>query len=128
MPGADRLVRVGVDAERDAYEHGAHAGRRRQLRFVGGIEHHRRSLGRRLAQERLALVVAVDDDLGSAEPGRPRERELSVGGDIRADPSSERSSRSTATLANAFVPKATWPPRRGRHDSARARARSVSSQ
>ena len=66
VPGADRLVGVGVDAERDADEHALDAGLRRERGLVGRVEHDGGALGRRLAQERRVLVVPVDDELVAA--------------------------------------------------------------
>ena len=86
VPRADRLVGVGVDAERDAHEHALDTGGGGDLRLVGRVEDDRRTLRGCLAEERLVLVVAVDDDLVAAEPGRARERELAGRGDVGADP------------------------------------------
>ena len=85
MPGADRLVRIGVDAQRDAHEDPLDARRSRERGFVGRVEDDGRAFGGRVAEERLALVVPVHDDLVSAVAGRPRERELTGRGDIGSD-------------------------------------------
>ena len=82
---ADRLVGVGVDAERDADEHALDTRVGRKPRLVGSVEHDRRPARRRAVQERAVLVVSVDDQLLAVEPGRARERELALGGDVRAD-------------------------------------------
>ena len=63
MPGADRLVCVRIDAERDAHENAPHARGRGELRLVGRVQHDGGAFGRRLGEESLVLVVAVDDDL-----------------------------------------------------------------
>ena len=86
VPRADRLVRVRVDAERHPDEGALHAGLGRERRLVGRVEHDRGADPRRLRQEALALVVAVDDELRSPEPRGRRERELALGRDVGADP------------------------------------------
>ena len=50
------------------------------------VEHDRCTDRRRLRQEGLVLVVAVDDEVAAAEARGTRERELAGGGDVRADP------------------------------------------
>ncbi len=85
MPGADRLVGVGVDAERDAHEHALHPGGSRHHRLVGRVEDDRCAFGGRVAEKRLALVVAVHDDLVAAEPGGPGELELAARRNVGAD-------------------------------------------
>ena len=86
MAGADRLVRVGVDAEGHAHEHAADTGRGGELGLVGRVEHDRRALGPRFGEERLVLVVAVDDDLVAPEAGCARERQLARRGDVDPEP------------------------------------------
>ena len=85
VAGADRLVRIGVDAERDADEHPCDSGRGREGCFVGRVENDGGALASRLAQERLVLVVPVDDDLVARQPGGSRERELARRGDVGAE-------------------------------------------
>ena len=86
VPRADRLVRVGVDAERDPHERALDAGGRGEAGLVPRVEHDRCADLRRLRQEGLVLVVAVDDEVAAAEARGTRERELAGGGDVRADP------------------------------------------
>ena len=58
---------------------------RGELRLVRRVEHDRRADRRRRVEERLVLVVAVDDELVAVEPGRAGERELARRGDVGAD-------------------------------------------
>ena len=85
VPGDDGLVRVRVDAERDAHEHAldAHVGGHRYL--VGGVHDDRCGLGGGVAEKRVALVVPVHDELDAGEAGRAREGELARRGDVGAD-------------------------------------------
>ena len=76
VPGHDRLVRVGVDTERDADEHPLDACGCRERGLVGRVEHDGSVLVGGLAEQRVVLVVPVHDELGSREPGAAREREL----------------------------------------------------
>ena len=85
VTGADRLVRVRVDAERDPHEDAPDAGARGQLRLVGRVDHDRRPCLRSRSEKRRALVVPVDDELGSREPGCERNGELTLRGDVGAD-------------------------------------------
>ena len=127
VAGADRLVGVGVDAERDAHEHALHTRRGREPRLVGRVEDDRRPARRGRAEERLVLVVAVDDEPIAVEPRTEREGELSRRTRRRRRCPRRRSNRSRATFGNAFVPKNTRPSSPTAARSARAFARSVSS-
>ena len=85
MSRADRFVGVRVHAERDPDQHPLDTGGRGEARLVPRVEHDRRADLRRLPQERLVLVVAVDDEVAAREAGGTRERQLAGGGDVRAD-------------------------------------------
>ena len=85
MPRDDRLVRVGVDTERDADEDAPDARGCRERGLVGRVEHDRRVVFGGVAEQRVVLVVPVHDELGSGEPGAARERELARRGDVGAD-------------------------------------------
>jgi hypothetical protein len=85
VAGADRLVGVRVDAERDAHEHVRHPRGRPRARPRRRIEDDRRAARRGRAQERLVLVVAVDDEPLPVEPRPAREGELALGCDVGAD-------------------------------------------
>src|SRR5437870_414205 len=61
VPGDDRLVGVRVDSEGDADERLANAGDGGERGFVRRVEDHCRAYGGRGAEERLVLVVAVDE-------------------------------------------------------------------
>ncbi len=76
MPGADRLVRVGVDAERDPHERAPDAGGGREGGFVGRVEHDQGPFGCSFGEEGVVLVVSVYDELAAGEAGRAREGEL----------------------------------------------------
>ena len=86
VPCDDGLVGVRVDSERDPDEHPLDAGDPGELRLVMRIQHDRSALQRGLAQERLVLVVAVDDEVVTPEPGSTGEGELPRGGDVGPDP------------------------------------------
>ena len=127
VPGADRLVRVGVDAERDAHEHAPHSRRPRRAPPRRARRARRWRLPPRPRRGNASSLLFPWTTISSPrEPGRPCERELAEEATSAPIPS-ERSTRSTATLANAFVPNATCPPAAAVF-SARARARRVSSQ
>ena len=104
MAGADRLVRLGLDAGRHADEHAPHARGGRALRLVERVEDDERArLGGR-AQLLVGLVVAVDERAArrrSRRAGRRRARRAST---TSAPSPSSASSRITATFGNAFVP------------------------
>ena len=85
MARADRLVRIGLDAERDAEEHAPDAGRRRALGLALCVERDRRSGRGCRAQLVIRLRVAVQHDPRAVQPRRQRERELTRGGDVRAE-------------------------------------------
>ena len=85
MPRHDRLVRVGVDAQRDADEDASNTRSCSEAGLVGRVEHDRRVLVGGVAEQRVVLVVPVHDDLGSGEPGAARERELACRGHVGAD-------------------------------------------
>ncbi len=85
VPGHDRLVRIGVDAERDAYQSSFDACASRQPRLVGRVEHHGGTLGGRGREKRLVLVVPVHDELRAREPRLACERELAGRGDVGPD-------------------------------------------
>ena len=85
MPGDDRLVRVGVDAEGHADEHTLYTRCRSECDLVGRVDDDGAPLLRRFPQERLVLVVAVHDELRARETGRAGERELARRGDVGAD-------------------------------------------
>ena len=127
MPGPDRLVRVGVDAERDAHE--ARAARRQRRQALPRPVHRARpSRPRRPASARKAssLLLPWTTISSPRNPAARAKASSPVEATSTPRPSSRRS-RSTATFGNAFVPKATWPPATAaRRD--RARARSVASQ
>ena len=85
VAGHHRLVRVGIDAERDADQGLAYPGSRRQLGLVRRIEDDGcAGLGRRL-QQLGALVVAVDDEVRSRHTRSARVGELARRGHVRAD-------------------------------------------
>ena len=85
MPRLDRLVRVGLDAERHTHEHANYSLPSSTLRLVLRVECDGRArLGRRV-QLLVGLRVPVDDDALTGDPRRARERQLSDGGDVRAD-------------------------------------------
>ena len=86
VPGADGLMGVGIDTEGDADENALDADARRELGFVGRVEHDWGALARSFGEERCILVVPVDDELCSGQPRRPCIRQLARGGDVRADP------------------------------------------
>ena len=86
VPRADRLVRVGVDAERHPDENALDAGVRRERGLVGRVEHDGSARGRRLAEELAVLVVPVDDELVAGEARGVGEGELAGRGHVRADP------------------------------------------
>ena len=127
VPGADRLVRVGVDAERDAHEHALHPGRGCQLGLVGCVEDDRRALGGCLAEERLVLVVAVHDDLVAREAGGAGERELAGRGDVGADALLAQQAQH-GDVGERLRPERDVAAGRPPRAATRARARSVSSQ
>lgn len=85
MAGADRLVRVGVDTERDADERTIHSRCSRQLGLVGGVEHDGRAACRCRLKQGGVLVVPVHDQVSAFETGRLGERELTGRGHVRAD-------------------------------------------
>ena len=81
-------------------------GARRERRLVRRVQDDGGAFGRRSPEERLVLVVAVHDDLVAGHPGRAGELELAADATSAPIPSS-RSSRISATFANALVPYAT---------------------
>ena len=86
VAGADRLVRVRVDAERDPHEHALDTGAAAASSASSGrVDHHRRPCPRSRSEERRALVVAVHDELVPREPGGERDGELALRGDVGAD-------------------------------------------
>ena len=97
-------MRVRVDSESHPDERLLDAGGRCELRLVGRIEHDRSALDRGLAQERIVLVVAVDDELVAREPGGAREGELARGGDVGPDSLLGEDAAGRRRSANAFVP------------------------
>ncbi len=86
VAGADRLVRVRVDTQRDADERPPDSRRRGEHRLVRRVEDDCGVERRRGDEERVVLVVAVDDEIDTVEAGPLRERELARRGDVRADP------------------------------------------
>ena len=86
MARPDRLVRVCVDAERDADEHLRHACLGGEPGLVRRVQDDRRTSGSGIREERRVLVVAVHDERASSEPRRRRKRELARRGDVGADP------------------------------------------
>ena len=127
VPGADRLVGVGVDAERDAHEHALHPGGGRQHRLVGCVEDDRCAFGGRIAEKRLVLVVAVHDDLVAVESGGPGELELAGRGDVRADALLAQEAEK-GDVGERLRPERDVTSVDRAASSARARARSVLSQ
>ena len=102
--GADRRVRVGLDARRDPHQDPPHTGFCRALDLVEGVDDDeagaRTRGGRQLF---VALVVPVHDEPLPGEPGKQRELELAQGRDVRAQPSAASSLR-TAAFGNALTP------------------------
>ena len=99
----DRAVRDGLDPRRQADEDTPHTRGGRRLRLAGRVEDDERSGLRSRAQLLRRLVVAVEDEPLARDPRGLCEGELAERGDIGAG-SLLRSSRSSATFANAFVP------------------------
>ena len=115
MPGADRLVRVGVDPERDPHERALDAGRRCQGRLVGRVEHDRRAVAARpRARNAVVLVVPVDDELARRAAGRDAR--------TRALPPRRRRRRSPPRAAVAARRRWGTPSSRRRADRPRSRA------
>ena len=85
MPRHDRLVRVGIDAQRDADEDASNTRSCSECGLVGRVEHDWRVFFCGVAEQRVVLVVPVHHDLGSGEPGAARERELARRGHVGAD-------------------------------------------
>ncbi len=85
VSGPDRLVRVGVDTERDANEYPLHSRPGSERGLVGRVENDCGALDGRIAQEVVVLVVAVYDDLLAAKARCASEGQLACGGDIRTD-------------------------------------------
>ena len=86
VAGPDRLVRVGVDPERDADQDVADPGGGRERGLVGRVEHDGRADLGGLCQEHGVFVVPVHDELVTTEACGGCESELSRRGDVRADP------------------------------------------
>ncbi len=86
VPGADRLVRLGLDAGHDAHKRSPHSGRGRARRLVERVEDDERVGPRGGAQLLVRFVVAVHDQPLAADPGPPCERELAQRRDVGADP------------------------------------------
>ena len=127
MPGADRLVRVGVDAEGDAHEHAAHSGGRGEVGLVRRVEHDGRPFRGGLGQEGLVLVVPVHDELVAGEPGCAGEGELARGRDVRAD-SLRAEQPQHLDVGERLRPVGDVPAAGGRLQRAAPALRSVSSQ
>ena len=85
VPGPDRLVGVGVDAERDPNEHALDSGFGGERGLVGCVEDDGCAFGGCFAEKRAVLVVPVPDDLLAAVARRPRERQLTGRCDIDTD-------------------------------------------
>ena len=85
VAGADRLVRLGFDAGRDADEHAADAGLGRARRLVERVERDERARLGRGAQLLVRLVVPVHDQPLALDPRPPCERELAERGDVGAE-------------------------------------------
>ena len=81
---ADRLVRLCVDAGRDAHEHASHPGLRCAQRLLERVEHDERVELGGGAQLLVRLVVAVEDDPLTTEARASRELELAERGHVRA--------------------------------------------
>src|SRR5919108_3173329 len=67
MPGDDGLVCVRVDPQGHTYEHIANARGGGERHLVRRVEDDGRALGGGQLQERVVLVVAVDDQLGTGQ-------------------------------------------------------------
>ena len=84
-PVCDRPVRVGVDSRRHANEHPLDARGGRPLRVVGRVEDDEAARLRAGAQLLVRLVVAVEHERVSADPGGARIRELAERRRLRAE-------------------------------------------
>ncbi len=76
VAGADRLVRLGLDARRDAHEHPADAGLGSARRLVERVDRDQRARVGRGTQLLVRLVVPVHDQPVALDPRPAREREL----------------------------------------------------
>ena len=85
VAGADRLVRLCLDARRDADEHAANAGGGSPFGLVERVEDDERAGVGGGAQLLVRLVVAVHEQPLAVDPRRPRERELAEGRDVGAE-------------------------------------------
>jgi hypothetical protein len=83
---ANRLVRVGVDAERHPHERLPDARGGSKRRLVRSVEDDRGSDRGGLGEQHLGFVVSVDDEVAAPKAGLPRERELAGRRDVGADP------------------------------------------
>ena len=105
VAGADVLVRVGLDARRDADQR---ARRRRpsRARSTSSSESTTTSAPASAAARELlvGLVVAVHDEPLAGDARRPAANRSSPSVETSAPMPSSASSRSSATFGNAFVP------------------------
>ncbi len=98
----DRLVRVGVDTERDADEHPPDARGRRERGLARRVEHDGRVLLGGPAEQLVVLVFPCTTSSSPESPARVRTRARPRA--TSAPTPSSRRSRSTATFGKAFVP------------------------
>ena len=85
MARPDRLVSIGLDAERDPDEHPVDTHRRRPFGLAVPVEDDRCSPGRAARSSSSDFAFPVYDELLACEPGGARERELAERGHVRAD-------------------------------------------
>ena len=86
LPGADRLVRVGLDAGGHADERVRHARLARALDLVERVEHDERACLGRGSKLRVVLVVPVHDERVARDAGPLREPKLAERRDVGAEP------------------------------------------
>ena len=86
MRRLDRLVRVGLDARRDADQAALRAERTCTLELVERVEHDQRAGLHRPLQQLILLVVAVDHEPVAGDARAARELELADGRDVGAEP------------------------------------------
>ena len=85
MPGPDRLVRLGLDARRDADEHPADARLGCARRLVERVDRDESAGFGGGTQLLVRLVVPVHDQAVAVDPRAPRERELAERGHVGAE-------------------------------------------
>ena len=103
MAGADRLVRLGLDARRDADEDPAHAGGGGARRLVERVEDDERLGAGRGASSSSDLLFPWTTSRSPGIPAR-RAKASSPSVETSAPSPSSASSRISATFGNAFVP------------------------